>query len=169
MLTASSYVQVPMQPVPLTLQTLAVDRGRRHQTLAVTVVGAAFGWRLGTATVLAWLAAAMAGLPVLAGVTHIVQFAGPTAGYLAAFPFAAALCGWLASRGWNGERIGLALVSMILGNALCLAMGAAWLSVSLGFDKALAAGVLPFVIGAGIKSAIGAGLLKAFSMWPKRG
>lgn len=156
-LTASSYVQVPMQPVPLTLQTLAV-----------TVIGAAYGWRLGTATVLAWLAAAAAGLPVLSGVTHIIQFAGPTAGYLAAFPLAAALCGWLASKGWNGQRIALALASMIVGNLLCLAMGGAWLSLSLGIDKALAVGVLPFIAGAAIKSAIGAGLLKAFAMWPER-
>ncbi len=157
-LTASSYVQVPMQPVPLTLQTLAV-----------TVIGAIYGWRLGTATVLAWLAAAAAGLPVLAGVTHIAAFAGPTAGYLFAFPFAAALCGWLAERSWNGQRILLALLSMLAGNLLCLALGASWLSLSIGWSAALAAGVMPFLVGAALKSAVGAGIMKALAYWPKRG
>ncbi len=156
LLTASSYIQVPMQPVPQTLQTLAV-----------TVIGAVFGWRLGVATVMAWLAAAAAGLPVLAGV-HFIQFAGPTAGYLFAFPFAAGLCGWLAERSWNGERIVLALVSMLAGNILCLTFGVAWLSTTLGFDKALAVGAMPFLIGAALKSAVGAGILKALSFWPKR-
>ena len=145
-----------MQPVPLTLQTLAVP-----------VIGAVFGWRLGTATVLAWLAAAFCGLPVLAG-GHFIQFAGPTAGYLFAFPFAAALCGWLASKGWNGERVLLALASMLIGNLLCLALGGGWLSLSLGVDKALAVGVMPFLVGAALKSAVGAGILKALSFWPKR-
>ncbi len=156
-LTASSYVQVPMQPVPLTLQTLAV-----------TVIGALYGWRLGAATVVAWLAAAAAGLPVLAGF-HFIQFAGPTAGYLAAFPFAAALCGFLAERGWNGQRVLGALASMLIGNVLCLALGATWLSTSIGWSQAIALGVMPFLIGTAIKSAVGAGLLKAFSMWPKQG
>ena len=43
-LTASSYVSIPMQPVPVSLQTFAV-----------LMVGALYGWRLGGLTVLAWL------------------------------------------------------------------------------------------------------------------
>ena len=150
-LTASSYVQVPMQPVPITMQTLAV-----------TVVGAVLGWRLGVVTVLAWLAAAAAGLPVLAGVTHVAAFAGPTAGYLFAFPAAAALCGALAERGWNS--LALAFASMVAGNALCLVSGGAWLSLSLGVSKAVVLGVLPFVIGGVLKSAMGAVTLKGVAL-----
>ena len=152
-LTLSSYVQVPMQPVPLTLQTLAV-----------TLVGAVLGWRLGVATILAWLAAAAAGLPVLAGVTHLAAFAGPTAGYLMAFPAAGAVCGWLAERGWDGRNPALALASMVIGNAMCLVVGAAWLSLSLGVDKAIMAGVAPFVIGGALKSAMGAAALTGIHM-----
>src|SRR5882672_9626248 len=47
-LTASSWVTVPMWPVPMTMQTFAV-----------LMVGAVCGWRLGVATVVAWLALAM--------------------------------------------------------------------------------------------------------------
>jgi len=151
-LTLSSYIQVPWFPVPMTMQTLAV-----------TLVGAFLGWRLGAATVVTWLAAAASGLPVLAG-DHLsgpLAFVGPTAGYLLAFPLAAALTGWLVARGWNGNRPLLAFAAMLLGNALCLAVGAAWLSVLTGPEKAIALGVLPFVTGGMVKSALGAALLKA--------
>ena len=151
-LTASSYIQVPFYPVPMTLQTLAV-----------TLVGAFLGWRLGAATVVAWLVAAASGLPVLAGdhLTGPAVFIGPTAGYLLAFPLAAALTGWLVERGWNGKRVLLAFAAMLAGNALCLILGGAWLAVLTGPEKAIALGVLPFLAGGLVKSALGAALLKA--------
>ena len=154
-LALSSHVAVPMIPVPMTMQTLAV-----------TLVGAALGWRLGALTVLAWLGEAALGLPVLAGAAGPLVFAGPTAGYLAAFPFAAALVGWLVERGWNGQRLVLAFAAMLAGNALCLALGAAWLSVLVGLPKALALGVTPFLLGGVLKSALGAATLKALVRFP---
>lgn len=54
-LALSSYIQVPMVPVPVTMQTFAV-----------TLVGALYGWRLGAITIAAWLAEGAvwpAGLP----------------------------------------------------------------------------------------------------------
>lgn len=149
-LALSSQIAVPMVPVPVTMQTLAV-----------TLVGALYGWRLGAVTVLLWLAQAAAGLPVLAGgAGGLPHFMGPTAGYLLAFPLAAALTGWLAGRGWAGRRVVLAFLSMLAGNALCLPLGAAWLAQSIGPSKAIAFGVLPFVLGAILKSALGAAILR---------
>jgi len=152
-LTASSYIQVPFYPVPMTMQTLAV-----------TLIGAVLGWRLGAATVVAWLAAAAAGLPVIAG-NHIAgpaAFISPTAGYLMAFPIAAALTGYLAQQGWNGKRPLLAFLSLALGNGLCLVLGTAWLAILVGPAKAIALGLVPFVAGGLVKAALGAALLKAF-------
>ena len=85
-LTLSSYLEVPMFPVPMTMQTLAV-----------TLVGAVLGWRLGALAILVWLGEAAMGLPVLAGdhVAGPLVFVGATAGYLFAFPLAAALCGFV--------------------------------------------------------------------------
>jgi biotin transport system substrate-specific component len=139
-LTLSSYIQVPMFPVPMTMQTLAV-----------TMIGAAFGWRLGAATVLAWLAEAAIGLPVLVPDASLPV----TAGYLFAFPIMAALTGYLAERGWN-RHLALAFLSMLAGNALCLALGGAWLAVMIGPEKAFLFGAAPFVLGGIVKSAIGA-------------
>lgn len=150
-LAISSQIEVPMVPVPITLQTLVVP-----------LVGALYGWRLGAATVLAWLAEAFMGLPVLAGgAGGAAHFAGPTAGYLASFPIIAALTGFLAERGWNGQRVGLAFTSFLIANLACLAIGAVWLAGLIGAEKAIAFGVTPFLVGALIKSALGAAILKA--------
>lgn len=145
-LSASSYVSIPMVPVPITAQTLAV-----------TLVGALFGWRLGAVTVVVWLIAGALGLPVLAGGTSgISRFSGPTAGYIFAFPIAAALCGVLAARGWGGERPVLALFNMVAGTAVCLLLGGAWLAANIGLERAVLNGVLPFLLGGVIKSVVGA-------------
>ncbi|PYE88672.1 biotin transporter BioY [Phyllobacterium leguminum] len=150
-LAVTSQIEVPMLPVPITLQTLIVP-----------LIGALYGWRLGALTVLAWLVEGAMGLPVLAGgMGGLPFFAGPTAGYLASFPIIAALTGWLAERGWNGRNVLLAFTSFLAANALCLMLGAAWLSTLVGFEKAVAFGVTPFLIGALIKSALGAAILKA--------
>jgi biotin transport system substrate-specific component len=153
LLAASSHIKVPMFPVPMTMQTFAV-----------TLIGALYGWRLGAVTIMAWLFQGALGLPVLAGSSvGMAYFAGPTAGYLLAFPLAGALTGWLAERGWNGSRMGWAFASMLLGNALCLVVGTAWLSQSIGLDKAIAFGALPFVLGAVVKSALAASTLALWS------
>lgn len=150
-LALTSQIEVPMIPVPITLQTLIVP-----------LIGALYGWRLGLATVLAWLGQAMIGLPVLAGgAGGFVHFAGPTGGYLVAFPIIAALTGYLAERGWNGQRAGLTFISFLTANLLCLAIGAVWLASLIGLEKAIAFGVTPFLVGALIKSALGAAILKA--------
>jgi biotin transport system substrate-specific component len=151
LMTASSYVSVPMIPVPMTMQTLAA-----------TLIGALYGWRLGALTIAVWLVQGALGMPVFSngagGVAHLV---GRTGGYLFAFPIAAAVTGFLAERGWNGNRVVLAFLAMLAGNALCLAIGGAWLATLIGAEKAFWFGVAPFVLGAIVKSALGAAILKA--------
>jgi biotin transport system substrate-specific component len=150
-LATASQISVPMLPVPMTMQTLAV-----------ILIGALYGWRLGAMTVLAWLGEAAAGLPVLAnGTGGLAPFMGPTAGYLVSFPLVAALVGWLAERGWNGNRPALAFAAMVLGHALCLALGGLWLATLIGAEKAMLAGVAPFLLGSLVKSGLGTTILMA--------
>lgn len=145
-LALSSYVTVPMVPVPITMQTFAV-----------TLVGALYGWRLGGVTIAAWLVEGALGLPVLAGGASGAQhFLGPTGGYLFAFPVVGMLVGWLAERGWTGERVLRSFAAMLIGNALCLVLGAAWLAVMIGAEQAIMHGVLPFILGGVLKSGLGA-------------
>lgn len=152
-LTLCSWIEVPMVPVPINMQTFAV-----------ALIGALYGWRLGAITIMVWLAQAAIGMPVLSGgAAGAHHFVGPTAGYLFAFPLMGALTGWLAERGWNGKRPVLAFAIMLLGNAVCLALGATWLATMIGMEQAIVHGVTPFLVGAVLKSGLGAAIL-ALSM-----
>jgi biotin transport system substrate-specific component len=142
LLTAlASQVSIPTQPVPITLQTLAV-----------TVCGLTLGARRGAASQVAYLLAGAAGLPVFAEGKFGPQWLfGMTGGYLWAFVAAAAFLGWIADRGW--ARRALPLIGGLIGaNALILFVGAAWLSLAIGTEAAWTGGVLPFVTGAVLKS-----------------
>lgn len=143
-LSLSSYVTVPMWPVPLTLETLAV-----------ALVGAFLGWKLGGITIVAWLCEGLAGLPVLAGGSGgLLHFFGPTGGYLLSYPLMGMLIGWLVAHGWNGSRPLLAFCAVALSAALCLTMGAAWLAVFVGPAAAFKSGVAPFIVGEILKAAL---------------
>lgn len=144
LLALASRVEIPMAPVPITLQTLAV-----------TLAGALLGWRHGVLAVALWLALGAAGLPMLAGGSAgLAKFWGPTAGYLFAFPAAAAAVGLLMARGWD-RSWAWAIAAMLLGNAICLGGGAAWLAWHSSAARAWASGVEPFLIGAALKAAAG--------------
>ncbi|HEY6916040.1 MAG TPA: biotin transporter BioY [Allosphingosinicella sp.] len=141
-LTFSSRVEIPMQPVPFTLQTLAV-----------ILTGGLLGWRLGLLAVLVWLGLGAAGLPVFSGGSGgWEKFLGPTGGYLAGFPVAAAVMGWLAERGWNGRKPFHAFAGALIAHAACLLPGVLWLSTFAGRSEAVRDGLLPFLPGAILKS-----------------
>lgn len=143
-LSVSSRIDIPMVPVPMSMQTFAV-----------LLTGAFYGWRLGTLTVLAWLLCGALGLPVFAGGSGgMARFYGPTAGYLIAFPIAAACAGVLVARGWNRNRPAWAMLAMLLGHVICMGLGSLWLANTIGAQAAFAKGVNPFLFGAVVKSAL---------------
>jgi biotin transport system substrate-specific component len=152
-LALSAKLQVPFYPVPMTMQSLVV-----------LLLGMAFGWRLGAATVLLYLAEGLAGLPVFAGTPEkgigLAYMMGPTGGYLVGFVFAAALLGWLAERGWDRSLWRTAL-ALSLGHALLFAPGIAWLAVVVGWPKAVALGLTPVLWGSVVKTALGVALVPA--------
>ncbi len=151
-LAVSAKVQVP-GPVPMTLQSLVV-----------LMIGAAFGARLGAATLLLYLAEGAAGLPVFAGTPEkgigLAYMMGPTGGYLAGFVVAAYVVGWFAERGWDRSPLKL-LVAMGIGHAAIFLFGYIWLASLIGVNKAWLLGVAPFMAATLIKTALGALLLPA--------
>ena len=152
LLTLSAKINLPLPYVPMTLQTLVV-----------LMIGAAYGWRLGTATVIAYLVEGAIGLPVFAGpVGGLAPLMGPTAGYLAGFVAAAFITGWLSERGWD-RSVPRLFVAMGLGHIVILAAGFAWLAfgMKLGVEKAWLVGIAPFVAASVIKNALGAALVPA--------
>jgi biotin transport system substrate-specific component len=152
LLTLSAKINLPLPFVPMTLQTLVV-----------LMIGAAYGWRLGVATVIAYLAEGAMGMPVFAGpVGGLAPLMGPTAGYLFGFIVAAFVTGWLSERGWDRSVLRL-FVAMGIGHIAILAMGFAWLAfgMKLGVEKAWLVGLLPFIAGSLVKNALGAALVPA--------
>jgi biotin transport system substrate-specific component len=152
LLTLSAKINLPLPYVPMTLQTLVV-----------LMIGAAYGWRLGVATIVAYLAEGAAGLPVFAGpIGGLAPLTGPTAGYLVGFVAAAFLTGWLCERGWD-RSVPRLFVAMGLGHVAILALGFAWLAfgLKLGAGKAWMVGIAPFIAASLIKNALGAALIPA--------
>ena len=110
LLTLSAKIQVPFYPVPMTLQTLVIP-----------LIGAAYGWRLGVATVVLYLAQGMLGMPVFANTPPAVAgpayFMGPTAGFLAGFVAFVAIVGYAVEKG--AARSILNLTGVILAAKRC--------------------------------------------------
>lgn len=69
------------------------------QTFGVILAGAVLGARRGALAALLYLALGAIGLPVFSGGSAgLAPFAGPTVGYLVAFPFAAFMTGFIVER-----------------------------------------------------------------------
>lgn len=156
-LALSSWVSIPLAPIPITMQTYAV-----------IVIGALFGARMGTATVMAWLLEAFVGMPVLAhGAAGAAAFFGTSAGYLFSFPVAAAFVGWVADRKLDRGIVG-SLATMIAANGINLAMGVSWLAALLGWHRAIAVGLTPFWVGGIAKAFLAtATVLLARKLWTR--
>ncbi len=154
---AQVSIALPFTPVPFTFQPMVVLVG-----------AAALGSRLGASSQILYLALGIAGLPVFAASPLLPQgvarLAGPTGGYLMAYPFAAFAAGWLAERGFD-RRYATEVVAMVCGLALIFVGGVAWLSVYVqparGLAGALASGFYPFIVADVIKLLAAAAVMPA--------
>lgn len=158
LLTISAKVQVPMWPVPMTMQSFVV-----------LFLGAALGPRLGAATVALYLSQGFVGLPVFAmpGAGGPAYFLGTTGGFLLSFIPAAYLAGRFADGGASWLRVA---AGMTLAHTLILAVGFAWLAwaaqlasgaTGIGLARAFSVGVQPFILGSAIKVALATALVVA--------
>ena len=165
LLTIAAKIQVPFYPVPMTMQTFVV-----------LALGMAYGWRLGGATLILYLAEGAVGLPVFAGTPEkgigLAYMLGGTGGYLIGFVLAAAVCGWLAERGWD-RSVAKTALAMLAGNAIIYLPGLVWLGGLYGWDKPILEwGLTPFILGDLTKLALAAAVLPLAWRWlgrPKPG
>jgi biotin transport system substrate-specific component len=135
---------LPWTPVPIT-----------GQTFGVMLVAVLLGSRRGAFVLGLYLLEGLAGLPVFQpfGLPGAARLAGPTAGYLLAYPAAAFVTGWLVERGAGSSIFRLA-GALVAGEIVIFAGGCAWLAAGLGWSRAIAAGVTPFLAGELIKMAL---------------
>jgi biotin transport system substrate-specific component len=137
----AAQIAIPLEPVPFTLQVLAV-----------VLTGLLLGPRYGALAMAIYLLVGAVGVPVFAGFRGgLGILLGDTGGYLLAYPLAAALAGVAAGAVANAPRRRALIVGFLWGSlalAVIYALGAAWLMVLAGLSPgaALVAGVLPFVV-----------------------
>lgn len=155
--SAQISVPLPFSPVPVT-----------GQTFAVLLTGAALGTTLGLASTALYLAAALAGLPVLAAkadgshTTGMAVLSMPTLGYVVGFMVAAAMLGYLAEHGYS-RTARHTVLAMVVGNLIIYTLGLLWLKVALAasWSDTVAWGLTPFLVGDAFKVLLAAGLLPA--------
>jgi biotin transport system substrate-specific component len=142
---AQISLPIPGSPVPVT-----------GQTLAVLLLGSAYGASLGFTTFATYLAIGSAGLPFFAHGAHGFHvISGATGGYLVGMLLSSAITGALAGRRWD-QKIATVIPTMILGNIATFTLGLIWLhhvtaqSWSWTFSK----GLTPFLFGEVLKIAI---------------
>ena len=148
LIAVAAQIQIPMIPVPMTMQTFAV-----------LLVAATLGFSRGAACTALYLALGAFGLPVFAGAATL-KAAMPTLGYLIGFVLAAAVIGFLAEKGFTKNPLKLA-AALTAGSLVIYASGVTGLIAILGIDftTALSVGVLPFLIGDAVKAVLAAALL----------
>ena len=118
LITLAAKINVPTWPIPVTLQSFAI-----------AALAAAFGWRIGTATVVAYLIEGAAGLPVFAGArAGLPDLLGPTGGFLLGFVPMAYVIGRAADLGASA-RLGMLILAMLIGDAILFALGFLWLLI----------------------------------------
>jgi biotin transport system substrate-specific component len=142
------------------------------QSFAVALLAAAFGWRIGVATVALYLIEGATGLPVFARGGGLPYILGPTGGFLVGFLPMAYIIGRAADMGASGKVVRL-FVAMIIGDAVLFAFGFAWLlalgSTASWLDQtnlvgsAFSIAVQPFIIWDVLKMALAA--LTTVGLW----
>ena len=135
-LAISSKIKIPFYPVPMTMQTLVV-----------IIIGAAFGWKLGLATISLYLFEGIVGLPVFSGTPEkgigFVYFTGPTMGYLIGFLVAV----YFAGKFNYDKNVIKNFVKITFATSFIYLLGMAWLGSLIGWEKPIfKLGAQPFLL-----------------------
>ncbi|MDI9313668.1 MAG: biotin transporter BioY [Hydrotalea sp.] len=162
---AASNITIPLQPVPVTLQTFAV------LLLALT-----YSRGESLASILAYVGVGAMGAPVFAGgAGGPSALLGATGGYIVGFVLAVAAIGWLKDGMLKQkidsnkfiEKIGATLLLAMVGLVAIFAPGILWLANFVGFEKSIALGLMPFILPEMVKAIFLALSLQAVGFFKK--
>ena len=149
LLAISSKVQIPITPVPVTLQTLVL-----------LVMSMFLGWRGAAGATIFYLFQGAIGLPVFAHGGGLIILFGPTGGYLFGFLIASIVVGFLAERGWD-KSVVLTFITITIGTLIIYLFGIIWLSYLKDLNTAIVFGLLPFITPDILKICLGTCLVSA--------
>ncbi|TYB88097.1 biotin transporter BioY [Oceaniovalibus sp. ACAM 378] len=149
---AKIKVPVPGSPVAISMATFAV-----------LSIGAAYGPRLGLATIMGYMILGMIGFDIFQSSTNelngVSYMMGGTGGFLLGYVLATLALGMLARRGWD-KSVGKMAMAMLIGNAVLYIPGLLWLGQVYGWEQPILAwGLTPFLFGDALKLALAAVLL----------
>jgi biotin transport system substrate-specific component len=146
---AMAQIVIPMTPVPMT-----------GQTLAVGLVGATLGLRRGTAAMVLYVVLGFV-LPLYAEGGHgIEKLWGASGGYIVGFVAATAVVGWLAERGAD-RKVAYAFLAFVIAQLLVFVPGVIVLQAvtDMAWSDAVHSGFTVFIVGGLVKAAVGAAIL----------
>lgn len=143
LIVVCSWIRVPVQPVPFTLQTFAVF-----------VTAGLLGSKRGTISVIVYILLGIIGVPVFAGQVKSGPsvIAGPTGGYIVGFIFTAIVTGLIVEKAANKlegvAKIVVTALAMLVGDVICFAIGTIWFMILMknGLVATLGLCVFPYII-----------------------
>lgn len=136
----AAQVQIPLKPVPVTLQTTAV-----------LIIALCYSKKEALAVFMGYLTLGAFDVPVFAGLSGASKFYGPTAGYLAGMMLCIYLVTTLREKFGDDNSFFRLFVYGLLGMASVYVVGVPYLFLFVG-DKALELGLFPFIIPGLVKS-----------------
>ncbi len=141
-LAAQMKIYIPGNPIPITMQSLAV-----------LIIGASYGIKKATGAIGLYLVEGALGIPVFAGgAAGISVLGGVTAGYLFGFFVAGIVMSYLSEKYFLDRDLKTALALFLIGHIIIFTFGVVWLSSFIGMNTAIDNGVLPFIPGMIIKT-----------------
>lgn len=141
MLIVATQISIPLQPVPITMQTVAV-----------LLIGLFYSRATAVKTVLAYLAIGAVGFPVFSNFSGgFVHFLKPTAGYLWGFLGCVYLMAMFREK-IKSDTYLTQLLCCILGSIVTYACGISWLALFVGVPGAIKFGLVPFIIPGVVKA-----------------
>ncbi len=136
LITISAKIKIPFYPVPMTMQTFVI-----------LLIGIAFGYKIGIATVSLYLLEGIVGLPVFSNSPEkgigLAYFVGPTMGYLIGFLVAVYFAGLFK----YDKGLINTFLKLIFSVSFIYILGLIWLGILIGWDKPIfKLGAQPFLL-----------------------
>jgi len=157
LICAGAFIQIPVPPVPITMQTMFV-----------IMAGLMLGSKYGAASALTYLVLGLAGVPVFTGGGGITYVFRPSFGFIIGFVFAAFIAGYIVEKANNFDTKTIA-VAAFAGLAVMYVIGCIYmyfiLNVYMGLEDrgisfVLMNGFLLFMPGEVAKMTLGAVIVR---------
>jgi biotin transport system substrate-specific component len=132
-LFASAQIMIPIQPVPITLQTMMVS-----------IIAFTYKPHVSFTTVLVYISVGLMGVPMFAKLSGgLHYFMGATCGYLIGMLIATPVMSMLSIK-YSQKFLGV-FCACLIGHVIIYLLGVCWLATIIGAEKALYSGFIVYI------------------------